>query len=63
MLQSTWSEGLKLAGQMKFKFPTLVPTRLNALIPNASTEGVELIYQMLTWDPQKRISAAQVSTC
>lgn len=58
-LQNTWKEGLKLAGLMKFKFPTMVPTDLNSLIPNASRDGIELINQMLAWDPQARITATQ----
>ena len=59
--QAVWGEGLKLAGLMKFKFPVMVPTALQSLIPNASSEGIQLINQLLLWDPQKRISASQVS--
>lgn len=59
-IQNTWNEGLKLAGLMKFKFPTMVSTNLGSLIPNASSEGIKLINQMLLWDPQQRIGATQV---
>lgn len=34
-------------------------TPLRQIIPNASTEGVQLIKDMLLWNPQKRPSAAQ----
>ncbi len=59
-IQSTWSEGHKLAGLMKFKFPTMVSTELDNIVPTASSDGIQLMYQMLTWDPQKRITASQV---
>lgn len=61
-VQNTWKEGLKLAGQMKFKFPTMVSTSMDSLIPNASSDGIELINQMLIWDPQHRVTATQVGS-
>ncbi|XP_028415720.1 LOW QUALITY PROTEIN: serine/threonine-protein kinase dyf-5-like [Dendronephthya gigantea] len=54
-----WSEGYKLAAAMNFKFPTMVTTPLRQIIPNASTEGIQLIKDMLLWNPQKRPNAAQ----
>lgn len=44
---------------MGFTFPKFVPTPLTQLIPNASELAVELMMKMLTFDPQKRITAAQ----
>ena len=61
ILQSTWNEGLKLAGLINFKFPTMVSTNLHSIIPNASVLGVNLVKQLLIWDPQKRLTATQVS--
>ena len=58
--QEVWSEGVKLASAMNFKFPTMVPTSLHSLVPNASFDGVQLMADLLTWDPQKRPTAAQV---
>lgn len=44
---------------MGFTFPKFVPTPLNQLIPNASETAIDLMMKMLTFDPQKRITAAQ----
>lgn len=45
---------------MNFRFPKCVPTSLKSLIPNASSDAVTLMKDMLQWDPEKRPSAAQV---
>lgn len=57
--QNTWPEGLKLAAAMNFKLPLMVPTSLRALIPNATEEGLQLINNLLQWDPRGRPTAAQ----
>lgn len=57
--QQTWPEGLKLASAMNFRFPTFSPTPLSKLIPNASTEAIDLITSMCHWDPNKRPTAVQ----
>ena len=44
---------------MGFTFPKFVPTPLSQLIPNASDLAVDLMMKMLTFDPQKRITATQ----
>ncbi|KXJ29029.1 serine/threonine-protein kinase MAK [Exaiptasia diaphana] len=54
-----WSEGHKLASAMNFKFPQMVPTPLKQLIPNASPEAVQLMRDLMMWDPKKRPTAAQ----
>ena len=59
-LQEAWSEGLKLSAAMNFKFPNMVPTSLQSIVTNASFDGVQLMADMLAWDPQKRPTAAQV---
>ena len=56
---SNWAEGLKLASQMQFRFPQLVATSLQQVLPNASVEGVELLIDLLKWDPQQRPTASQ----
>jgi serine/threonine protein kinase len=44
---------------MGFTFPKFIPTPLSTLIPNASEQAIDLMMKMLTFDPQKRITAAQ----
>ncbi|XP_043284779.1 serine/threonine-protein kinase dyf-5-like isoform X2 [Venturia canescens] len=54
-----WPEGYQLAAAMNFKFPVLSRIPLKDLIPNASHEAIELIDDMLQWNPIKRPSAQQ----
>ncbi len=57
--QTDWPEGYKLAAQIGFSFPKFVPTSLATIIPNAPEEAIELMTQMMQFDPQKRPTAAQ----
>ncbi len=59
-LQSDWPEGYQLAAAMNFRFPQCVPTPLKTLIPNATNEALDLMRDLLQWDPKKRPSAAKV---
>ncbi|XP_061877208.1 serine/threonine-protein kinase MAK isoform X2 [Entelurus aequoreus] len=54
-----WSEGHHLASAMNFRFPQCVPTPLKTLIPNASSEAITLMKDLLQWDPKKRPTAVQ----
>ncbi|XP_076868748.1 serine/threonine-protein kinase MAK isoform X2 [Brachyhypopomus gauderio] len=54
-----WPEGYQLAAAMSFRFPQCVPTPLKTLIPNASSEGLALMKDLLQWDPKKRPTAVQ----
>lgn len=54
-----WPEGHQLAAAMNFKFPKIVATPLRQLIPNASSEGVQIMYDMLRWNPQRRPTSQQ----
>ncbi|RXG68737.1 Serine/threonine-protein kinase ICK [Armadillidium vulgare] len=54
-----WSEGYALAQAMNFKFPQFSPTPLSTLIPNASQEALDLMTDMLKWNPAKRPNAQQ----
>lgn len=55
----TWPEGLKLAAAMNFKFPRFVATPLSSLITNASADAIQLMTDMLIYDPKRRPTAAQ----
>ncbi len=55
----SWAEGLKLASQMQFRFPQFVSTPLQQIFPNASPEGIDLLTDLLKWDPQQRPTASQ----
>ncbi|CAD8064171.1 unnamed protein product [Paramecium primaurelia] len=55
-----WPESQKLANAANITFPTYSPVQLEKVIPNASPEALELIRDMLKYDPQKRPSAKQI---
>ncbi|XP_003788349.1 serine/threonine-protein kinase MAK isoform X1 [Otolemur garnettii] len=57
--KSDWPEGYQLASSMNFRFPQCVPINLKTLIPNASNEAIQLMNEMLNWDPKKRPTASQ----
>ncbi|KAI8854520.1 kinase-like domain-containing protein [Chytridium lagenaria] len=54
-----WPDGIKLAGAMRFKFPTMPQVPLVQFIPNASSDALQLIADMLRYDPQKRPTAQE----
>lgn len=56
---SNWNEGIKLATKMNFRFPQFVPTALSTLIPQASPEAIQLVTDLLKYDPNKRPTASQ----
>ncbi|KAL1784693.1 serine serine/threonine-protein kinase MAK isoform X1 [Sigmodon hispidus] len=57
--KSDWPEGYQLASSMNFRFPQCIPINLKTLIPNASNEAIQLMTEMLSWDPKKRPTASQ----
>ncbi|XP_077665247.1 serine/threonine-protein kinase MAK isoform X3 [Eretmochelys imbricata] len=57
--KSDWPEGYQLASAMSFRFPQCIPMHLKTLIPNASSEAIQLMTDMLNWDPKKRPTASQ----
>ncbi|OPJ76613.1 serine/threonine-protein kinase MAK isoform A [Patagioenas fasciata monilis] len=57
--KSDWPEGYHLASAMNFRFPQCVPISLKTLIPNASSEAIQLMSDMLNWNPKKRPTASQ----
>jgi protein kinase len=56
---TNWNDGLRLAGQMQFRFPQFVSTPLSQVLPNVSNEGIELLTDLMKWDPNKRPTASQ----
>jgi protein kinase len=58
-IKTDWPEGFKLASQIGFSFPKFVSTSLKTIIPNASDEAIDLMEQMMQFDPQKRPTASQ----
>jgi protein kinase len=54
----SWKQGLALAQNMNFKFPQFVATPLSALVSSASPEALDLMTEMMRWDPAKRPTAA-----
>ncbi|XP_060133959.1 serine/threonine-protein kinase MAK isoform X3 [Zootoca vivipara] len=57
--KNDWPEGYQLATAMNFRFPQCVSLNLKTLIPNASNEAIQLMCEMLNWDPKKRPTASQ----
>ncbi|KAK3507368.1 hypothetical protein QTP70_014813 [Hemibagrus guttatus] len=57
--KNDWPEGCQLAASMSFRWPQCVPTNLATLIPNASSEAIQLMRDLLQWDPKKRPAASQ----
>nr|XP_045016103.1 serine/threonine-protein kinase ICK isoform X2 [Jaculus jaculus] len=58
--KTDWPEGYQLSSSMNFHWPQCIPTNLKTLIPNASREAVQLLRDMLQWDPKKRPTASQI---
>ncbi|CAL8299850.1 unnamed protein product [Merluccius merluccius] len=57
--KNDWPEGFQLASAMNFRWPQCVPSNLRTLIPNASTEAIHLMRDLLQWDPKKRPASGQ----
>ena len=58
--KESWPDGYRLASKIGFNFPQFNPVNLASIIPNASPEAINLISEMLKFDPQKRITAQQI---
>lgn len=46
-------------GQNDFNFPQRKGTGIEKLLPNASKDLIDLLYKLLAYDPQDRISAKE----
>jgi len=59
---TAWDQGHKLAKKMGFQFGSFSPTPLGNIIKNASPEAIDLITQMLQYDPTMRPTASAILT-
>ena len=57
---STWSEGIHKANYIGFKFPNCNKIELKNIITNASEDAIDLMNQMLQWDPNRRATASNL---
>ena len=56
----TWAKGIQQANLIGFKLPNNSGTDLANIIPNASPKAIEILKQMLQWDPNKRPTAVSL---
>ncbi|XP_063708939.1 serine/threonine-protein kinase MAK [Culicoides brevitarsis] len=57
--KNDWSEGYRLASVIQFQFPECPKVPLETLVTRASAEGLQMMVDMLMWDPDRRPSAQQ----
>jgi serine/threonine protein kinase len=55
-----WQEGIQQANLVGIKFPNNAGTDLANIIPSASPKAIDLMKQMLQWDPNRRPTAANL---
>ena len=55
---TTWPEGVQLAKKIDLKLPVCAGTPLSGIITEASKEALDIICEMLKWDPNKRLTAS-----
>jgi protein kinase len=53
-----WREGDELASRMNYKWPPTTKMGLKSIIHGASAEGLDLMESLLTYEPGRRITAA-----
>ncbi|CAJ1007523.1 putative Protein kinase domain/Protein tyrosine kinase [Leishmania naiffi] len=56
---SEWDEGYQLARRMNMRFPTVAPTPLRQILTTAPPAAVDLMEQMLRFNPAERLTATQ----
>ncbi|XP_037960694.1 mitogen-activated protein kinase 16 [Teleopsis dalmanni] len=57
--KNDWPEGYRLAAIIQFRYPDCVKVPLNTFITRCSRSGLELLENMLLYDPNKRPTAQQ----
>ena len=53
----TWNDGIQQANIVGIRFPTNPGIELEKIVTGASSEAIDLMKQMLKWDPNKRATA------
>ena len=56
----TWAKGIQQSNLIGIKLPNNSGTDLAKIIPNASPKAIEVMKQMLQWDPNKRPTASNL---
>lgn len=57
--QSNWPEGYRLSAAIHFQFPDCQKVPLPSIVTKATTYGLQLLEDMLQWDPERRPTAQQ----
>jgi len=52
--RTDWPEGHQLAANMNFRFPQCVASDISQIIPQASRDAVQLMSDLMLWNPKKR---------
>lgn len=61
-LQSEWYDGTALAENIQFRFPEcpkILPNSWHLIVPRASQQGIQLIIDLLKWNPDLRPNSLQ----
>ncbi|KAL5208803.1 hypothetical protein ABZP36_033238 [Zizania latifolia] len=58
--EQSWPQGLSLAEMIKYQFPQVRGSQLSEVMTSASSEAIDLISSLCSWDPFKRPKAAEV---
>jgi hypothetical protein len=54
-----WKNGMKLSGEMGFKFPVMQPVPLQSIMPTVPDDALRMIAAMLCYDPECRPTAME----
>ncbi|KAG6387808.1 hypothetical protein SASPL_153002 [Salvia splendens] len=57
--KSQWSDGLELASAINYQFPQVAGVHLSALVPGVSSDAIDLITSLCSWNPSKRPTALE----
>ncbi|XP_054744971.1 probable serine/threonine-protein kinase fhkE isoform X2 [Anastrepha obliqua] len=57
--KSDWPEGYRLAATIHFRYPECIKVPLNTIVTRCSQAGLDLLEDMLHYDPDKRPTAQQ----
>lgn len=58
-LQNDWPDGYRLAAMIHFRYPDCVKVPLSSIVSRCSQNGLDLLEDMLAYDPEKRPTAQQ----